>query len=55
MLQDMGHIDESCIFYVKVGMFNQLEQSKTCILTVTALGIVKLTIPHDLMCTICFL
>jgi len=44
MLQDMDHMEASCIFYLKVGRFHQLERSKISILTVTSLGIVMLTI-----------
>jgi hypothetical protein len=44
MLQDADHMEASCIFYVKVGMFDQLEQIKLCFLIITSLGIVMLTI-----------
>jgi len=44
MLQDMDDMEASCIFYVKVGTFDQLEQSKISVLTVTKLGIDMLTI-----------
>jgi len=37
MLQDMDHMEASCAFYVKVGKFDQFEQSKISILTVTSL------------------
>jgi len=43
MLQDMDHMEASCIFYVKVCTLDQLEQSKFCVLTVNKLGIVMLT------------
>jgi len=43
MLQDMDHMGASCVFYVKVGRFHQLEQSKISVLTVTSLEIVVLT------------
>jgi len=49
MLGDKDHIKASCVFYVKVGTFNQLEQSKICVLTVTTLGIAMLTVHHDIM------
>ena len=55
MLQDVDHMEASCIFYVKVGAFDQLEQSTISILTVTSLGIVILTIQHDLMVRVCFM
>jgi len=55
MLQDMDHMEASCFFYIKVGMFDQLEQSKICVLTVTSLRIVMLTLSHNLMVSICFM
>jgi hypothetical protein len=51
----MHHMDASCIFYVKVGTFHQLEQYKIFILTVTIWGIAMLTIPYDLMVSACFM
>ena len=54
MLQDMDQREASCVFYVEVGMLNQLEQSTICLLTVTTLGIAMLTIHHDLIFSICF-
>ena len=41
MLQDMNNMEASCGFYVKVGRFDQDEQHKICILTVTSFGIVR--------------
>jgi len=55
MLLDMGNIDARCIFCVKVGMFIHLEQSKICYLTVNKLGILMLTIQHDLIISVCFI
>jgi len=52
MLQDIEHKEASCIFYVKVGRFHQLEQSKISILTITLLGIVMLTVHHDSMVSV---
>jgi len=52
MLQDMDHMEASCIFYVKIGRFDQLEQSKIRVLTVASLGIVMLTIHWDLMMSV---
>ena len=43
MLQDMDHMEASCVVYVKVGRFHQLKQSKINILTVTSMGMVMLT------------
>ena len=55
MLQDMDHIEASCVLYVKVGTPNRLEQSKICVLTVTTLRIAMLTIHHDLMFSVCIM
>jgi len=55
MFQDMDHMETSCIFYVKVGMFDQLEQPNICILTMTALGIVMQTIQYELIVSIWFM
>jgi len=46
MLQDMGNLEASCIFYVNVSMFTHLEQSKASLLTVNKSGIVRLTVQH---------
>jgi len=53
MLQDMDHMERSCIVYVKVGTHNQLEQSKICVLTITPLGIAMLTVHHYMMYSLC--
>jgi len=55
MLQDMVNMEASCIFYVKVGMFTHLEQSKTSLLTVNKTGIVRLTVQQDLFVSISFI
>ena len=47
MLQDMDHMEASCVFYVKVGTLDQREQSKFCVLTVTKLGIVIITVQDN--------
>jgi len=49
MFQDMDHTEASCILYFMVGRFDQLEQSKIWVMTITSLAIVKLTVYHDLM------
>jgi len=49
MLQDMDNMQASCVFYVKVSMFTQLEQIKTSLLTVSKSGIVRLTVQHNLI------
>jgi len=55
MLQDMDHLEPSCILYVKVGMFDQFEQSKISVLTVTSLRIVILPVHYDLMVSMSFM
>jgi len=35
MLQDMDHMEASCVFYVEVGTLDRLDQSKIWVLTVT--------------------
>jgi hypothetical protein len=40
----MDHLAASCVFYVKVGMFDQLEQSTISVLTVTSFGTQMLTV-----------
>jgi len=52
MLQEMDHMEASCVFYVKVGRFDQFEQSKISVLTVTSLGIVMLTVHCDLIISV---
>jgi len=47
VLQDMDHMEASCVFYVKVGTLDQREQSKFCVLTVTKLGIVIITVQDN--------
>ena len=49
MLLDMDNMEASCIFDVTVGRFDQVEQSKICVLTVTSWEIVLLTVLHDLI------
>jgi len=52
---NMDHMEASCIFYVKVGTRDQLEQSKFCALTVTKLGIVMLTVQDDSIFSVNFI
>jgi len=49
MLQEMDHMEGSCIFYVKVGRFDQFEQTKISVLTITSSGIVMLIVHYDLI------
>ena len=44
MLQDVDHMEASWVFHFKVGMFDELEQGKISILTITSLGMVMLTV-----------
>ena len=53
MLQNMDHIEASCVFYVEAGTLNRLEQSKIWVFTVTTLEIAMLTVHHDLMLRVC--
>ena len=55
MLQVMDNMDASCLFYVKVGTFTRLEQSKIFLLTVKKSGIVTLTVQHDLRVSVIFM
>jgi len=55
MLQGMDHMEASCVFYVKVGTLDQLEQSKFCVLTVTKFGIVMLTVQIDSIFSVSFM
>jgi hypothetical protein len=43
-----------CIFYVKVRMFDQREQSKFYVFTIISFGIVTLTVGHYLHVSVCF-
>jgi hypothetical protein len=52
MLQEMDHMEASCVLYVKVGRFDQFEQSKISLLTVTSLGIVMLTVLYNLIISV---
>ena len=49
MLQEMDHMEASCVLNVKVGRFDQFEQSKFSVLTVTSLRIVMLTVHNDMI------
>jgi hypothetical protein len=55
MLQDMDNMEESCVFYVKVGLFNHLEQSKTSLLTLNTMETVRLTVQHNLIVCLSFM
>jgi len=55
MSQDMNHVETSCIFYVKVVMFDQLEQTKMCVSNVTEMGIAMLTVHHYLILSLFYI
>jgi len=55
MLQVMDNMEASCVFYVKVGTFTHLEQSKISLLTVNNSGIVTLTVQHDMIVSVIFM
>jgi hypothetical protein len=55
MLQVIVKMEGSCPSYVKVGTFPHLEQSKISLGTVNKMGIVKITIQHDLIVTVSFM
>jgi len=55
MLQDMDNTEASFVFYVKVGMFNPLEYSKTSLLTDNESGIVRLTEQRELKVSVSFM
>ena len=48
-MQVMDNMEASCVFYVKVSTFTHLEQSKISLLSVNKLGIVTLTIQHEMI------
>jgi len=54
MLQDIDNMETSCIFYVKVGVFTHLEQSKISLLMFNKKGIVRLTLQHDMIISVSF-
>jgi hypothetical protein len=55
MLQDMDHMEASSVLYVKVCMFDQLEQRKIWVLTVASFGTVILTTHHNVMVSMRFM
>jgi len=54
MLQVMGNMEARCVFYVKVGTFTHLEQSKISLLTVNYSRIVTLTVKLDIVLSLIF-
>ena len=51
----MDHMEASRVFYVKIGTFDQLEQSKICVLTVISVGIVTIIVRYDMIVSVCFM
>ena len=49
----MDDMEARCVLYVKVGMFDQLEQSKICVFTITTFGLVMLTVQYELIVSLC--
>jgi hypothetical protein len=54
MFGDIDHMEASSIIYVKVGTFDEIEQTRISVLTVTIMGIVMLTVLHHMILSICF-
>jgi len=55
MLQDVDDMEVSCVIHVKYGTSDQPEQSKICVLTVTNVGIVMLSVQHNSEHSVCFM
>jgi hypothetical protein len=55
MLENMDSMEAGCVIYVKVGMLNYLEHSQIWLVTVNQMGIVRLTVQHNLIDTVCFM
>ena len=55
MLQDMDNIEASFLVYFKVGTFINLEQIEISHLDVNTMGMVKLTVQHDLIVGVSFM
>ena len=55
MFQDMDTTEASCDLYFKVSTFTHPERSKTALLSGNELGIVRLTVQHDLIVSISFM
>jgi len=55
MLQVMDNMEASCVFYVKVGTFTHLEQSKISLLAVNKSEIVMLNVQHAMIIRVIFM
>ena len=51
----MDHMEARRVVYVKVCTFDQLEQSKICVLTVISVGILTLIVRYDMIVSIWFM
>lgn len=51
----MDSMEASYVIYVNVGTFNQREQHKICIITVSSVGIAILSVQHYMMLMISFM
>lgn len=54
-MQDMDNMEAYCVFYVKIGILNQLEQSKIFLLTLDEMGILRPSVQHDFTGSISFI
>jgi len=55
MLQVMDNMEVSCVIYVKVSTFTNIEQSNSALLTVNESGIMMLTVQHDMIDSVSFM
>jgi hypothetical protein len=53
-MQEIDHMEAICVLYVKFGSFDQFENSKISVLTLTPLGIVMLRVHYDLTVSVWF-
>jgi len=51
----MDHMEAGRVIDVKVRTFDQLEQSKICVLTFISVGKVTLSVRYDMIVTVCFM
>jgi hypothetical protein len=55
MLQGMDNLEVSCLFYVKVTMFTNLEHCKIALLTLNESGLLRLTAQLDMVVSVSFM
>jgi len=51
----MDSMERSCVFDIKVGRFTECEQSQISLLTINKTGIVRPTMQHYFIVSICFM